>query len=110
MLAVGATALLGMIIAVLTLSPLAASARPDGVDKFYHVLAFAILAFPISIVRPKLALWVGVGVIAYGGVIELVQPAFGRQAEWADFMADGIGAVLGAAGGHSLSGRLRALY
>jgi VanZ family protein len=47
-----------------------------------------------------------VGVISYGGTIELIQPFFGRQAEWADLVADGVGAVLGGAAGYALSGRV----
>ena len=44
--------------------------------------------------------------VANGGVIEIVQPYFGRQAEWADFRADGFGAVLGGAIGYAVSGLL----
>ena len=53
--------------------------------------------------RPRLAVWVILGVIAYGGIIEVIQPFFGRQAEWADLVADGIGAVVGAVTGSALS-------
>ena len=86
---------LAVIIAVLTLAPMPSSG-PAGSDKIYHVLAFACLAFPLPLVRPRLALWVLLAVTAYGGMIEMIQPLFGRQAEWADLIADGIGATLGA--------------
>jgi len=89
------TIVLALIIAVLTLAPMP-SGGPSGSDKLYHILAFACLAFPLPLVRPRLTIWVVVGVIAYGGAIELIQPFFGRQAEWADLVADGIGAILGA--------------
>jgi len=89
------TIVLAVIIAVLTLAPMPAGG-PAGSDKLYHVLAFACLAFPLPLVRPRLAIWVVLGVIAYGGAIEVIQPFFGRQAEWADLVADGIGAILGA--------------
>lgn len=89
------TTVLAVIIAVLTLAPMP-SGGPAGADKIYHVLAFACLAFPLPLVRQRLALWVILGVIAYGGIIETIQPFFGRQAEWADLIADGIGAILGA--------------
>ena len=89
------TIVLALIIAVLTLAPIP-SGGPSGSDKLYHILAFACLAFPLPLVRPRLTIWVVVGVIAYGGAIELIQPFFGRQAEWADLVADGIGAILGA--------------
>jgi len=86
---------LGTVIAVLTLAPISAGG-PAGADKLYHILAFACLAFPLPLVRPRWTIWVILGVIAYGGAIEVIQPAFGRQAEWADLGADAIGAMLGA--------------
>ena len=101
------TIVLAVIIAVLTLAPMPAGG-PAGSDKLYHVLAFACLAFPLPLVRPRLAIWVVLGVIAYGGAIEVIQPFFGRQAEWADLVADGIGAVVGATAGYLLSGRVLA--
>lgn len=97
----GTIALAG-IIAVLTLAPLPAGG-PGGSDKVYHVLAFACLAFPLPLVRPRWTTWVILGVVAYGGAIELIQPSVGRQAEWADLLADGIGAVMGAVSGWALS-------
>ena len=96
------TIVLAVVIAVLTLAPMP-SGGPAGSDKIYHVLAFACLAFPLPLVRPRLAVWVILGVIAYGGMIEMIQPFFGRQAEWADLVADGIGAVVGAVTGSALS-------
>jgi VanZ family protein len=33
--------------------------------------------------------------VAFGGLIEIVQPYVGRGAEWADLVADGLGAALG---------------
>ena len=97
-----ATMVLAAIIAVLTLAPMP-SGGPAGSDKLYHVLAFACLAFPLPLVRPRLALWVVLGVIAYGAAIEVIQPFFGRQAEWVDLVADAIGAVVGAVTGTALS-------
>lgn len=100
------TTVLAVIIAVLTLAPMP-SGGPAGADKIYHVLAFACLAFPLPLVRPRFAVWVILGVIAYGGVIEVIQPFFGRQAEWADLVADGVGAILGASVARHLALRLR---
>ena len=102
------TLILALVIAVLTLMPMP-SGGPAGSDKIYHILAFASLAFPLSLVRPRLAILVALGVIAYGVSIELVQPFLGRQAEWADLVADAFGAVLGAGAGYVLSGRLLSL-
>ena len=89
------TIVLAVVIAVLTLAPMP-SGGPAGFDKLYHILAFACLAFPLPLVRPRWTVWVILSVIAYGGAIEVIQPFFGRQAEWADLVADGIGAILGA--------------
>jgi VanZ family protein len=96
------TLVLAVVIAVLTLEPMPAGG-PAGSDKIYHILAFACLAFPLPLVRPRFTLWVILGVIAYGGIIEMIQPFFGRQAEWADLVADAIGAVVGAVTGTALS-------
>jgi VanZ family protein len=92
---VALTLFLGIVIAVLTLAPVSSQDVP-GSDKLHHALAFAALAFPLSFARSRLALPVALGVIAYGGMIELIQPYFGRQAEWADFLADILGAITGA--------------
>jgi hypothetical protein len=100
------TIVLAVIIAVLTLAPMPAGG-PAGSDKICHILAFACLAFPLPLVRPRLAIWVVLGVISYGGLIEMIQPFFGRQAEWADLIADGIGAILGATVAHQLGLWLR---
>ena len=100
------TLVLAAIIAVLTLAPMPAGG-PAGSDKVYHVLAFASLAFPLSLVGPRWTVWVILGVIAYGGVIEVIQPFFGRQAEWADLIAGGTGAILGAIVARQLGLRLR---
>lgn len=43
---------------------------------------------------------------AYGGAIELIQPRFGRDAAWADFVADVAGVAAGAARGRWLGLRL----
>jgi len=94
LIGVAMTILLGIVIAVLTLAPVSSRDVP-GSDKLHHVLGFAALAFPLPFARPRLAIPVVLGVIAYGGMIELIQPYFGRSAEWGDFLADILGAALG---------------
>ena len=66
-----------------------------GIDKFYHFISFFCLVFPITLIKPKLIVWVFLGVMIFGGLIELGQNSFGRQASWADFLANGIGAIFG---------------
>ena len=95
---VALTLALGVVIAVLTLAPISSKNVP-GSDKLHHALAFAALAFPLPFTRPRLVFAVILSVSAYGGVIELLQPAFGRSADWADFLADIIGAIIGGAVG-----------
>ena len=95
------TAGLAMMIAALTLAPMPAGGS-SGSDKLYHFVAFASLAVPLPLVRPRLAIWVVLGVIVYGGLIELIQPVVGRQAEWLDLVADTVGAVVGAMTGRQI--------
>ena len=100
---------LATIIAVLTLMPLPVSGPTDS-DKVYHILAFASLALPLPFAKPRWTLWVILSVIAYGGTIEVMQPYFGRHAEWTDLLADGVGAILGATIGFALSFFLRSRH
>ena len=85
------------IITLLSLAPiqLSGSFGPIDVDKAYHFVAYFCLALPLPILRPRLTIWVVLGIMTYGGLIELVQYLFGRQASWADFLANGIGAIFG---------------
>lgn len=64
-------------------------------DKQIHALAFFLLVLPLSLARPAAILWLAPAALAFGGAIELIQPAVGRSAEWGDLLADGIGIVLG---------------
>ena len=66
-------------------------------DKIEHAIAFGALAFWFGsiVVRPDL-LWVGIAVVVFGGLIELVQGAMGlgREADWRDLAADTAGVAL----------------
>ncbi|NDR55165.1 VanZ family protein [Aliiruegeria sabulilitoris] len=95
---IAATMVFALVLAVMTLSNVSVKSAP-GTDKIYHVLAFAVLAFPLPFVRPKLTAMVVVVAIAYGGAIEIIQPFFGRQAELADLLADAVGTFIGATSG-----------
>lgn len=91
------TAVLALVIALLTLMPQAPG--PEGItgfDKLAHFLAFAALAAPLSWRYPHLWRTVALVTLAYGGLIEIIQPLTGRGAEWADLLADGAGALAGA--------------
>ncbi|MCH4271468.1 VanZ family protein [Kerstersia gyiorum] len=94
-LALAATLALLVIISFLTLASPGSLPRVAGGDKVHHALAFAALVFPVVVARPAWALRAFIGAVAYGGLIELVQPSFGRAGEWADLIADTIGAAAG---------------
>jgi len=103
-----ATLALALIIAALTLSPVTPGPQGlPGLDKLAHVLAFGALAAPLAFAYPRHWRAVALAVLAYGGMIEIVQPFTGRSAEWADLLADGLGAFLGAWGAARIGRRRR---
>lgn len=88
---------LACVIAVLTLMPVPPGTGGfPGLDKLAHFVAFGVLAMPLSWRYPRF--WGGIALLtlAYGGLIEMVQPLTGRQAEWGDLLANAAGAVGGA--------------
>ncbi|MEM6462232.1 MAG: VanZ family protein [Pseudomonadota bacterium] len=101
-LCIFATAFVGLAVAVLALAPLSLGGA-NGSDKLFHFLVFATLAAPLPMARPRLLLPVVLAAIAYGGLLEILQPFTGRSAEWLDFGANGFGAVAGAALGAMIS-------
>lgn len=90
-----------LVISYLTLGPVSESSVP-GSDKLHHFLAFFALALPLSFARPRLALWVMLAVVAYGGAVKLIQPYVGRERDNLDFLADALGAASGTALGLAL--------
>jgi len=92
------TIILFVIITLLSFAPirLSGSFGTVGVDKVYHFVAYFCLALPLPILRPRLTIWVVLGIMTYGGLIELVQYLFGRESSWGDFIANAIGAIVGA--------------
>ena len=68
---------------------------PDGTDKIVHLIAFAALAFPLARTGRIGLLPVFVGASAFGGLIEVIQPTFGRSADMQDWIADITGVALG---------------
>jgi VanZ family protein len=111
-LAIALTLVIALAIGFGTLAPDTGSApRVPHLDKLLHFLAFLGLVLPLATVLPRRSAVIGTVVlaVAYGGAIELIQPRFGRGAEWLDFWADLAGAAAGAALGRwlhpSLGGR-----
>jgi VanZ family protein len=67
-------------------------------DKLEHALAFAALAlwFGCVVVRRDI-LWLGLGLVAFGGLIEILQGwmGLGRDADIRDLLADALGITAG---------------
>jgi len=93
-LALTTTALLAIVIAVLSLYPVP-PLRVPGSDKTYHFLAYAALVLPISMARPLYAPLIFLIASFYGLAIEFVQPATGRMFESEDLVANTLGAAAG---------------
>lgn len=101
------TALVALLIAALALGqvghpPIAV----PGSDKLHHALAFWALVLPAALLR-----WPRVGLVAvlaflYGGLIEGLQPLFGRTRDLLDLLANGLG-ILVALGLGALRHRVR---
>ena len=68
---------------------------PNGIDKLVHLIAFTTLAFPLARTGRIGLAPVLVGASAFGGIIEVIQPSFGRSADMQDWIADIAGVVLG---------------
>ena len=68
---------------------------PDGSDKVVHLIAFAALAFPLARTGRFGLIPIFITTSAYGGIIEVLQPSFGRSADMQDWIADITGVALG---------------
>ena len=91
-----ASVAVALVVGALTLSP--SPPNPGGLlklDKLNHVLAFAALTMPLAAVHPRLVLRIFVIAMAYGLLIEVVQPFADRSRSAGDLVADAVGCVLG---------------
>lgn len=110
---VGGVLTLAVCLAVAVVSLVPGGSLPIGIvpngDKWGHFLAYSAVGFCffLSFLRPEgsniagaLAAVLCSGLL--GGLIELVQPFFGRSMEGLDLVCDIAGAILGAGAGESL--------
>ena len=102
-LATALTFALALIVGVGALWSLPDLPGPPGRDKTMHVLAFAAIALPSAVLKPRMLLWIVPASLAYGGAIEIIQPFVGRERELMDFVADAIGTLSGAAAGLAMN-------
>lgn len=64
-------------------------------DKLRHFLAYAAIALPIALARPRGWGWMLAGLLGWSIMIEFVQPLVGRSRDIRDFMANATGVGLG---------------
>jgi len=90
---------LALVIIVLSLTPLQQLPDVPGGDKSHHLIAYAALAFPNALARPRQVFFFALIYAGLGGGIELIQPYANRYCSWLDFAANlagvGIGTVCG---------------
>jgi VanZ family protein len=94
---VAASAVLALCATVALLVPMPQDGPPHlpHIDKLVHAVLFGAVALPSMIVVPGLWHWGIWGiVVGYSGLMELVQPIFGRGADLADLLANATGAAL----------------
>ena len=66
-----------------------------GNDKIAHFSAYLGLVLAAALLRPKSIAFYTSCAILYGGLIEFIQPSFGREKEVLDFVANSLGAISG---------------
>lgn len=92
-------AVLALLLALITWLALTPAPPPEAGllwDKLNHFAAFASLAVAGFMGFQRRWVPVGLGLLAYGGLIEVLQSFTpNRAAEWVDLLADGIGIGLG---------------
>lgn len=84
-----------VVISALSLWPQQHLPSAPGSDKLHHFIAYAALMFPGALRKPSYLVWVALGLIAFSGAIELIQPYVNRYGEWADLAANTFGVLCG---------------
>jgi VanZ family protein len=87
--------LLLVVITILSLTPVVQEVPITGIDKVLHLLAYCALTFPISLSyspRYRFIFWFS---CLWGGIIEIIQPIVGRQADTIDALVNTIGVFFG---------------
>ena len=89
------TFVFALIICLGTLTPLSQAVDVPGTDKWYHLLAFAALTYPLAAASRRCWLLIIVFGLSFGASIEIIQPFVNRFGDVADFTADAVGVLIG---------------
>ena len=86
-----------LVVTWMSLAPLPELPEIREGDKLGHVAAYALLAGLATLHRQRYlaVIAIAAAIVAYGGLIELVQPLVNRHGEFGDFVANGAGVLLG---------------
>ena len=82
-------------IATLSLWPAEYLPQVPGSDKTHHFISYGVLILPVALRKPKHWLWIALGLAAFSGAIELIQPYVNRYGEWLDMAANVAGLACG---------------
>lgn len=84
-----------LILLTLMLGPFGAAEARFGSDKLGHIIAFAVIAGSLAVLRPRWSLpVVACAAFAIGVAVEIIQGLTGRDADIADVFADMAGIAL----------------
>ena len=84
-----------LVTTALSLSPLDGLPEAPGSDKTHHLIAYAAVAYPTALRKPKRWLAIILCFAFYSGLIEIIQPWVNRYGEWMDVQANVGGLLLG---------------
>lgn len=75
-------------ITLLSLNPMVDLPYVPGGDKMHHIIAYAILMFPVALKKPKHWPFIALLLLFLSSAIELLQPLVGRRNDWLDISAN----------------------
>jgi len=93
----GIALLLALFILALSLLPNTTGAGGLQHDTIFHILAYAILTCAATLSRRKIRgyLLVLIAITVFSGMIEFIQPFFGRTGDLRDLVANIVGGIVG---------------
>ena len=89
------TAIILIIITLLSLYPLKQHPSFPGDNKLHHLLAYSFLTICLGLRKPQNYILVLIFLSFYSGLIEIIQPYVNRFAEIEDFVINNLGLIIG---------------